>query len=90
MDRARPGQKRPVSSSASTEMLLRTYRSTGDRAVRNRVVEGHMWLASTIAREFHRGSEPLADLRQVAAMALVKAADRFDPDYGAAFTGSRR
>ena len=64
------------------ETLLRTYRATGDRAVRNRVVEDHMWLASTIAREFQRGSEPLADLTQVAAMALVKAADRFDPDYG--------
>lgn len=75
-----------MSSSASTETLLRTYRSTGDRAVRNRVVEDHMWLANTIAREFHRGSEPLADLRQVAAMAMVKAADRFDPDYGAPFT----
>jgi len=65
---------------------LRTYRETGDRAVRNRVVEEHMWLAATIARDFQRGSEPLADLTQVAAMALVKAAERFDPDYGAAFT----
>lgn len=45
-----------------------------------------MWLATTIAREFQRGSEPLADLVQVAAIGLVKAADRFDPDYGTAFT----
>jgi RNA polymerase sigma-B factor len=82
-----PGQNGVVMTDApSAEERLRTYRQTGDRAIRNRVVEEHMWLATTLAREFHRGSEPLADLVQVAAMGVVKAAERFDPDYGASFT----
>lgn len=80
------GQLPLVAAPASPEHRLRIYRVTGDRAVRNQVVEEHMWLARTIAREFQRGTEPLADLVQVAAMAVVKAAERFDPDFGAAFT----
>lgn len=50
------------------------------------MVEDHHWLAATIARGFGRTSEPADDLLQVALVGLVKAADRFDPDYGATFT----
>ena len=38
-----------------------------------------------IAREYHTGGEPLDDLIQVACMALVKAAERFDPTFGVEF-----
>lgn len=72
-------------STMSPEERLRAYQASGDRAVRNGVVEDHMWLATTIVREFLRSSEPRCDLVQVAAIGLIKAADRFDPDYGAAF-----
>ena len=72
-------------SSESPEAALARYRETGDRRARNAVVEGHRWLAVAIAREYHTGGEPLDDLVQVACMALVKAAERFDPAFGVEF-----
>ena len=67
------------------EALLRRYRETGDRRLRNRVVEDHRWLAVVIAQDFRTGSEPLDDLIQVACVGLLKAAERFDPDIGVEF-----
>jgi RNA polymerase sigma-B factor len=71
--------------SPSAEETLARYRETGDRRLRNRVVDEHRWLAVTIARSFRTGSEPLEDLIQVACIALVKAAERFDPAFGVEF-----
>jgi RNA polymerase sigma-B factor len=67
------------------EEALARYRATGDRRARNGVVDAHRWLAVAIAREYHTGGEPLDDLIQVACMALVKAAERFDPSFGVEF-----
>jgi RNA polymerase sigma-B factor len=64
------------------EAALARYRETGDRRARNEVVEAHRWLAVAIAREYNTGGEPLDDLIQVACIALVKAAERFDPAFG--------
>ncbi len=72
-------------SSSSPEERLGDYRRTGDRAIRNAVVEEHRWLAVAIAKELRRGSESFDDLLQVALLGLVKAADRFDPSFGATF-----
>ena len=50
-----------------------------------------MGLAAHIAKRFSRPGGTEEDLRQVAMLGLVKAIDRFDPDYGvrfAAFAGS--
>ena len=50
-----------------------------------------MGLAAHIAKRFSRPGMGDDDLRQVAMLGLVKAVDRFDPDYGvpfAAFAGS--
>jgi RNA polymerase sigma-B factor len=68
-----------------TNELLRRFRDTRERAVRNRVVEAHRGLAASLAREFDRTSEPFEDRFQVALLGLVKAAERFDPDYGTPF-----
>ena len=65
---------------------FREYRRTGDRALRNELVQQHMRLAEFLARRFlHRG-EPLDDLRQVALIGLVKAVERFDPERGLQFS----
>jgi RNA polymerase sigma-B factor len=45
-----------------------------------------MGLAVHIARRFQRSGTSDDDLRQVAMIGLVKAVDRFDPEYGASFS----
>jgi RNA polymerase sigma-B factor len=63
-----------------------TLQATGDRALRNELVEDHRWLAAYCARRFTNRGEPRDDLQQVALLGLVKAVDRFDPERGAAFS----
>jgi RNA polymerase sigma-B factor len=71
--------------------LFFEFVSTRHRSIRNRLVERHMGLAAHIAKRFSRPGVADDDLRQVAMLGLVKAVDRFDPEYGvpfAAFAGS--
>jgi len=64
-----------------------TFRSTGDRALRNALVEEHRSLADALARRYANRGEPLDDLEQVAMLGLVKAVERFDPGKGIPFAG---
>ena len=66
--------------------LLRRYRDTGDVAARDRVIEAHLYIAQIIARKFSGRGVDVDDLYQVASMALLKAAQRFDPDRGIRFS----
>lgn len=50
------------------------------------LVHSHMGLARSLARRFARHGQLQDDLDQVASMALVKAAQRFDPSLEAAFS----
>jgi len=62
------------------------YRRTGDREIRNALIEEHRWLAVHCARRFAHRGEPLDDLVQVAMVGILKAVDRFDPDFGVVFS----
>ena len=65
--------------------VLEQYAQTRDPALRDVLVEGYLPLSRAVARKFiGRGAE-LEDLEQVAAMALLKALDRFEPDRGFRF-----
>lgn len=65
--------------------LLEQYAQTRDPALRDALVEGYLPLSKAVARKFiGRGAE-LEDLEQVAAMALIKALDRFEPERGFKF-----
>jgi RNA polymerase sigma-B factor len=66
--------------------LFKEYRSTRDPRVREQLVTRFLPLSRSLARRFASGAEPLEDLEQVAALALVKAVDAYDPDHGAAFS----
>jgi RNA polymerase sigma-B factor len=54
-------------------------------AVRDEIVEAWLPMAERIAGRFRSRGESFDDLRQVAALGLVKAVDRYDPGRGHAF-----
>ncbi|MDE2482420.1 MAG: sigma-70 family RNA polymerase sigma factor [bacterium] len=56
-----------------------------DRSERDRLVEAHHYLCARAARKFMRGGLDRRDLEQTAAIGLIKAADRFDPQVGTPF-----
>src|SRR5262245_17093360 len=64
---------------------FRRYRASGDRRLRNELIENHRWLALHCAKRFANKGEPLDDLIQVALLGVLKAVERFDPDFGATF-----
>jgi RNA polymerase sigma-B factor len=57
-----------------------------DRAIRDERVHSHLGLAHQLARRFSNRGETHDDLVQVASLALVRAAERFDPDRGVMFS----
>jgi RNA polymerase sigma-B factor len=64
----------------------RELRDVGDRTLRDRLLEEHRWIAVHCARRFAGRGEPFEDLLQVGQIGLMKALQRFDPEYGAGFT----
>jgi RNA polymerase sigma-B factor len=62
------------------------YRATGNRAVRDELIESHLRLAEHLARRFANRGVPLDDLIQVASLGLVKAVERFEPERGLEFS----
>jgi len=62
------------------------YAQSRDRGLRDELVTAHMGLAEYLARRFTNRGEPLDDLVQVAALGLLKAVDRFDPERGLEFS----
>jgi RNA polymerase sigma-B factor len=83
---ARPDARAPDLSPDEIERLLSEYRRTGDRSARNAVVEAHLEIVGFQVRRFARGgAAPAEDLRQTALMAVIHAADRFEPGHGASF-----
>lgn len=71
--------------SGEIERLLALYIQTRSAEYRDRVVEAHLYIAEIIARKFSGRGVDYDDLYQVAALALVKAIERFDPDRGVKF-----
>jgi RNA polymerase sigma-B factor len=62
------------------------YRRTGEHRLRNALVLDHRWVAVHCARRFTGKGEPTDDLVQVAMLGLIKAVERFNPEYGVVFT----
>jgi RNA polymerase sigma-B factor len=78
------------SDDGSAEAALeefRRYRDTGDRSVRDALIDAHRWIAERCARRFTQRGEPYDDLFQVAMLGLFKAVERFDPEQGTPFAG---
>ena len=65
--------------------LLEQYARSRDTALRDQLVEGYLPLAKAVARKFAGRGAEVEDLEQVAAIALMKAIERFEPERGFKF-----
>lgn len=73
---------------ASVDSGLQMRPATGAlrKDLRDQLVTSHLGLAHQLARRFSNRGETHDDLVQVASLALVRAADRFDPERGVMFS----
>jgi RNA polymerase sigma-B factor len=76
----------PSPRAADDRRLFERYRSTGDRAARDAIVDRFLPLAYHLARRYRGGGDHLEDLMQVASLGLLNAIDRYDPERGIAFS----
>lgn len=90
----RPAEEGPEATSPScqSELPVRTRveacpsQAPLSKEERAGLVQAHCNLARSLARRFAYRREPLDDLEQVALLALVKAAGRYNPGRGSSFT----
>lgn len=68
------------------ETLFAQYRKSGDVAIRNRIAEQYLSIASMIAKKFVGRGVEYDDLFQIASLALMKGIDRFDETKGIKFS----
>lgn len=64
------------------ERIAALYVQSRSAEYRDRLVEAHLYIAEIVARKFSGRGVDFDDLYQVAALALVKAIERYDPDRG--------
>ncbi len=62
------------------------YRAQPTRRLRNELVEAHLHVVDHHVRRFRNRGIDEEDLRQQALIALIGAVERFDPEYGVAFS----
>lgn len=84
--RQRTGDPEKPKGRSRVDPRFAEYRRTGERQLRNQLVLDHRSVAVHCARRFTGKGEPTDDLVQVAMLGLIKAIERFDPDYGFAFS----
>ncbi len=68
------------------DLLFEQYKESGDVALRNEIAEHYLYIADILAKKFVGRGVEYDDLKQVAAYALLRGIDRFDPDLGMQFT----
>lgn len=79
----RPGDQQAV---RQIEEWFRTWHTTGDPDIRERIILAHLGLAERLATRFrHSGGISHDDLVQAARVGLVTAVNRYDPNRGNSF-----
>ncbi len=68
-----------------TQNMLKEYCRTRDVSLRNELVTQHMYLAEMVARKYAGRGVEYDDLKQIAAVALIGALERYSCDKGIKF-----
>ncbi|MEI6099166.1 MAG: RNA polymerase factor sigma-32 [Alphaproteobacteria bacterium] len=83
---SRHARKAEMLDAETEAKLARAWRDHGDKAALHRLVTAYMRLAIAMAAKYRRYGSAMSDLTQEAAMGLMKAAEKFDPDRGCRFS----
>jgi len=75
----------PIKTSISDSELFSRYKADPSVDNRNQIVNKYLYLADVISKKFVNRGIDYEDIDQVAAIALIKAAERFDPEKGVKF-----
>lgn len=78
-------RNRSQAAPQDVERLIADYACSPTPEIREQLVVAHLYIAEIIARKFSGRGVDYDDLYQVAALALFKAVDRFDPTRGIKF-----
>lgn len=73
-------------SVADDRELFKRYKETGNKDYRNRIVEKYLYIVNILVKKYLNKGVEYDDLFQVGSMALVLAAERYDPDKGVEFS----
>lgn len=65
--------------------LFSKCRQTGDKKLRNEIVEKYLYIAQILSKRFVNRGIDYDDIYQVAVLGIIYAVDRFDPDRGVSF-----
>ena len=76
----------PAPARLREQVDFRRFARTREPRLRDELIERHLPLANSVARRFATTRDGHEDLQQVAAVALVHAVDRFDPERGTTFS----
>ena len=74
-----------VKTCSAEEKLFCEYRSTGDKKIRDEIVNSYMYIAEVLSKKFVNRGVEYDDIFQVACMGLLYAVERFDPGRGVNF-----
>ena len=66
--------------------LFQRYKESGDIEIRNEIAEKYLYIADILAKKFVGRGVEYDDLKQVAALALLRGIDRYDPALGMQFS----
>ena len=77
--------KLPVLTETEKRVLLAAVQN-GDKAARQRMIEGNLRLVLSVVQKFYGRGENLDDLFQVGCIGLIKAIDHFDPTLNVRFS----
>ena len=75
-----------MATADETKKLLSDYRTKGDNAARDQLLDNYVPLVKRVCSRFRGSQEPQDDLVQVGMIGLLNAVEKFDPGYGTAFT----
>ena len=83
---SRQARKAELLTAETEAALARAWRNDGDKAALHRLVTAYMRLEISMAAKYRRYGASMNDLTQEAAIGLMKAAEKFDPDRGFRFS----